>query len=89
MYLFILQANPPPIIVNADSLDAGPYVSICCFSDYATSSPCLPCGIICLNLTLPSRCVCEIIRADKMLSHKRKSPFILIGTPGHLLIYVV
>lgn len=23
------QANPPPIIVNADSLDAGPYVSIC------------------------------------------------------------
>uniref|UniRef100_A0A8C3AJP2 Discs large MAGUK scaffold protein 3 n=1 Tax=Cyclopterus lumpus TaxID=8103 RepID=A0A8C3AJP2_CYCLU len=26
------QANPPPIIVNADSLDAGPYVSICSLS---------------------------------------------------------
>uniref|UniRef100_A0A8C8CQD6 Discs large MAGUK scaffold protein 3 n=1 Tax=Oncorhynchus tshawytscha TaxID=74940 RepID=A0A8C8CQD6_ONCTS len=24
-----LQANPPPVIVNADSLDAGPYVNIC------------------------------------------------------------
>uniref|UniRef100_A0A6Q2X2G4 Discs, large homolog 3 (Drosophila) n=1 Tax=Esox lucius TaxID=8010 RepID=A0A6Q2X2G4_ESOLU len=23
------QANPPPIIVNADSLDGGPYVSVC------------------------------------------------------------
>ncbi len=29
VHLFISQANPPPIIVNADSLDAGPYVSIC------------------------------------------------------------
>ncbi len=29
------QANPPPIIVNADSLDAGPYVSICSLSLYS------------------------------------------------------
>ncbi|KAJ8281669.1 hypothetical protein COCON_G00041880 [Conger conger] len=27
MCLLLLQANPPPIIVNADSLDAGPYVN--------------------------------------------------------------
>lgn len=41
------QANPPPIIVNADSLDAGPYVSICsrCLLQYISLSFTLPVSV--------------------------------------------
>lgn len=50
------QANPPPIIVNADSLDAGPYVSFAiCLSD------CLSFPEHCLSISLtlpPNVCVC-------------------------------
>lgn len=47
------QANPPPIIVNADSLDAGPYVSICiCLPD------CLSFSEHCLSIPFtPPQCV--------------------------------
>lgn len=46
------QANPPPIIVNADSLDAGPYVSICIclsFSEHCLSIPFTP-PSVCVSL---------------------------------------
>lgn len=48
------QANPPPIIVNADSLDAGPYVSICLSDCLSFSEHCLsisftpPCARACV-----------------------------------------
>lgn len=29
--VFCLQANPPPVVVNADGLDTPPYVSLHCW----------------------------------------------------------
>lgn len=51
------QANPPPIIVNADSLDAGPYVSISIclsdclsFSEHCLSIPFTPPPGVCVSV---------------------------------------
>lgn len=63
------QANPPPIIVNADSLDAGPYVSICsrCLLHYISLSFTLPlCQ--CMNMFVCLR-VCVDEKASSWQQH--------------------
>lgn len=71
------QANPPPIIVNADSLDAGPYVSICSlslslYSIYLAHSHSLCVGAwACLCVRA---CVRECMRACVCVWIKRPPP---------------
>ena len=62
------QANPPPIIVNADSLDAGPYVSICSrclYSIYPSCSHFLWCMnmFVCFFVCV-CMCVCVCVCVD-------------------------
>lgn len=64
------QANPPPIIVNADSLDAGPYVSICiCLSD------CLFLWTLFINpIHTPPVCACLCARMCPCMCKKKVPP---------------